>query len=146
MSKPVPNVNSLTEPYWSAASRDELHIQQCPRCNGYSLYPTPWCPHCWYPRPQWTRVSGRGWVFAFTIVHQSPLQSYSGELPYVLAIVRLDEGPQLMANIVGCAPDVVRVGLPVTVVFEQRAGIKVPQFTRALPTHEANPPDRKASS
>jgi uncharacterized OB-fold protein len=85
------------------------------------------------------KVSGHGWVFACTVVHQSPLPSYSGDLPYVLAIVRLDEGPQLMANIVGCDVEEVWVGMPVAVVFELRGDLKVPQFTPVVPTGEDTP-------
>lgn len=145
-TKPSPHVNDLTRHYWEAAKRDELHVQRCPRCRGHYLYPTPWCQQCWFTAPEWVKVSGHGSVFAYTVVYQSPLASYSSELPYALAIVRLDEGPQLMANIVGCNADDVWVGMPVSVVFEPRGDLKVPQFTPAIPSGEGIPSSRKAPS
>lgn len=146
-AKPLPTINDVTRPYWEAARRNELHIQRCPRCQVHFLYPTPWCPHCWHVKPQWVVASGRGSVLACTVVHQSALAAYRGDLPYVLAIVQLAEGPQLMANVVDCTPGDVRVGMPVSVVFEQRGDLKVPQFTPAVLTSEdVIPASRKARS
>lgn len=127
-AKPVPDVTELTRPYWEAATRDELHVQLCPRCEKHFLYPTRWCPHCWFPDPVWTVVTGKGQVVACTAVHQAPLAAYRPEAPYCLAIVRLDEGPQLMSNVVGCAASYVRIGMEVTVEFEPRGDVKVPVF------------------
>jgi uncharacterized protein len=135
-AKPNPSVNDVTRPYWEAANREELHVQRCPRCLRHYLYPTPWCPHCWFTAPEWVKVSGQGSVFAYTVVHQSPLASYSNELPYLLAIIRLDEGPHLMTNIVGSHGDDVWIGMPVVVVFEARGDLKIPQFTAAAAAGE----------
>jgi hypothetical protein len=82
------------------------------------FYPRAVCPSCLSSATEWVRARGRGTVYSFTVTHQSQAPGFRGELPYVLAIVELDEGPRLMTNIVGCAPDAVRIGLPVEVVFE----------------------------
>jgi uncharacterized OB-fold protein len=57
-------------------------------------------------------------VYSFTVTHQNQSPGFREELPYVLAIVELEEGPRLMTNVVGCAPDAVRIGMPVQAVFE----------------------------
>ncbi len=130
-AKPVPEITDLTRPYWEAAARGDLRVQRCPRCEQHFLYPTRWCPHCWFPDPVWTVVTGKGRVMACTTVYQAPLAAYRAEVPYCLAIVRLDEGPQLMSNIVGCAASDVRVGMEVVVDFETRGEGKVPVFRPA---------------
>jgi uncharacterized OB-fold protein len=71
-------------------------------------------------------------VVTFSVVHQAPSPAFAADVPYVLAVVELLEGPHVMANIVGGAPEGVRVGLPVRVVFEQRRGdVWIPQFEPA---------------
>jgi uncharacterized OB-fold protein len=133
--KPVPAVTALTRPYWEAASRGELIVQHCHRCGQWWLYPRPWCPACWAPDPEWARASGQGTVTACTTVHQAPYPAYEPDVPYVLAVVRLAEGAQLMVNIVGCDPASVEVGTAVEVTFEARQGMHVPQFRPAGADH-----------
>jgi uncharacterized OB-fold protein len=130
--KPAPEMTTTSRPYWEAATRDELSIPWCPRCERFFMWPAPWCPHCWYVEPTWRHASGSARVIACTAVHQAPLEAYQRETPYCLAVVRLDEGPQLMTNIVGCAAGDVSVGMPVRVDFERReGGVKVPVFRPA---------------
>jgi uncharacterized OB-fold protein len=128
-AKPLPRVNETTRPYWDGARAGRLLLQRCRACTSFVHYPRAWCPRCWKTDLEWVESQGKGRVVTFTIVHQAPLESYAGDVPYVLAVVRLDEGPQMMTNIVGMEPARVRVDLPVAVVFEERAGgLRVPQF------------------
>ncbi|TMA99719.1 MAG: OB-fold domain-containing protein, partial [Deltaproteobacteria bacterium] len=76
------------------------------------------CPACLSSATEWVRASGRGTVYSFTVTYQNQAAGFREELPYVLAIVELDEGVRMMTNVVGCAPDAVRIGMPVQVVFE----------------------------
>jgi uncharacterized OB-fold protein len=78
---------------------------------------------------EWVEWRGRGRVVTFTVLHQAPFESYVAETPYVLAVVRLDEGPQMMTNVVGISPAQVKIDLAVEVVFEERAEwCRVPLF------------------
>ena len=63
-------------------------------------------------------VSGRGTVYSFTVTHQNQAPGFRESLPYVLAVVELAEGPRMMTNVVGCAPDDVRIGMAVEVEFD----------------------------
>ena len=77
-------------------------------------------------------ASGRGKVLSYTTVHWSPNPAYAADAPYSLALIRLDEGPHMLTNIVGCPPGEVRIGMEVAVVFEQcGAGIMLPKFRPA---------------
>jgi uncharacterized OB-fold protein len=64
-------------------------------------------------------VSGGGKVYSFTIVRRAMNPAFAEDVPYVYAIVELDEGPRLMTNIVGCAPEDVRVDMPVKAVYDR---------------------------
>ena len=127
--KPLPRVNETTRPYWEGARAGRLLLQRCRSCAAFIHYPRAWCPRCWKTDLEWVESSGRGRVVTYTIVHQAPFASYASEAPYVLAVVRLDEGPQMMTNIVGVPPAEVKIDLAVEVAFEERAdGFRVPQF------------------
>ncbi len=131
-NKPVPEVSLSTKPYWDAAQEGKLKIQRCSSCAAYVFYPRPWCPACLSLKLEWTEVSGRGEVITYTIMYQPSFEAYASSVPYILAVIHLAEGPQMMANVLNCPLDAVRVGLPVKVTFEERqSGFKVPQFEPA---------------
>ena len=128
-AKPLPRVNETTRPYWDGARAGRLLLQRCRSCAACIHYPRAWCPRCWKTDLEWVESCGRGRVVTFTVVHQAPFESYAAVAPYVLAVVRLDEGPQMMTNVVGIAPADVTIDLAVEVVFEERAGgFRVPLF------------------
>jgi uncharacterized OB-fold protein len=125
-AKPVPTVSPATEPYWSAAARGQLVLPKCLVCGRFHHHPRLWCPHCWSLDLEWVRPCGRGIVVTYSVVQQPPSPGF--EVPYVLAVVRLDEGPQLMCNLIDADPAEVRCDLPVEVTFERRGEIALPQF------------------
>jgi uncharacterized OB-fold protein len=131
--KPLPRVNDTSRPYWDGVQAGKLLLQRCRACGSFVHYPRAWCPACWKTDLEWVESRGKGRIVTFTVVHQA-LESYAGDVPYVLAVVRLDEGQQIMTNIVEVDPSQVRVELAVEVVFEERAGgFRVPQFRPVSP-------------
>jgi uncharacterized OB-fold protein len=116
--KPLPRIDEESRGYWEALARHELYLQRCRDCGTLRFYPRALCPSCLSSAVEWVRASGRGTVYTFTVTHQNQAPGFREELPYVLAIVELAEGVRMMTNIVGCAPDAVRVGMSVEVVFE----------------------------
>ena len=127
-TKPVPALTDANQVFWSACAAGVLRLRHCTRC-GKSLAPTRAVCTCGNPELTWADVTGRGKVFSYTLVHRAPDPAFRADLPYVIAIVELDEGAKLMSNITGCAPGEVRIGMPVQAVFEQPApGIGVPKF------------------
>lgn len=126
MEKPIPTPNPATEPYWSAAARGEFLLPRCGQCGRFHHHPRLWCPYCWSGELRWEKPSGRGILVTYSIVHQPPSPCFTP--PYVLAIVRLDEGPQLMCNVVETELGELRCELPVEVTFEARGEAALPQF------------------
>ena len=116
-AKPVPSPSPDSRPFWEAAKRHELVLPRCRDCADLFFYPRHVCPRCLRSNLEWQRVSGKGTVYSFTVVRRPPNKLFT-EVPYVLAIVALDEGPRMTTNIVGCRPEEVRCDLPVSVVFD----------------------------
>ena len=128
-SKPIPVPTRETRPYWDGCKQHELRIQQCAACGHSQFYPRLYCTACMSERVEWVKASGRGTVLSFTIVYRPVTQAFAAEVPYVVALITLDEGPQLMSNVVGCAPEQVYIGMPVEVTFEDwTEEISVPKF------------------
>jgi uncharacterized OB-fold protein len=115
--RPAPVADAETEPYWNAANEGRLVVQRCTSCGNHQLYPRWRCLRC-RGEVQWVDASGGGTVYSFTVVRQNFSRPFRDLLPYVVALVDLDEGPRLMTNIVGCDPDDVRIGMSVRVRFE----------------------------
>ena len=123
--RPLPRPDNVSKPFWEAASRGELLIQRCP--SGHrQFYPRAVCRVCGSD-PEWERASGRGTVHTFTVIRQNHARPFRDELPYVVAMVELDEGVRMMGNITDCAIDQVRIGMPVEVhMVQAEPGVGVP--------------------
>jgi uncharacterized OB-fold protein len=127
-AKPAPSPTDANRPFWSGCAAGKLRLRRCKGC-GKNHAPTRAACSCGGVEFDWVEVSGRGKVFSFTVVHRAPDPAFRADLPYVIAIVEFEGGGRLMSNITGCAPDAVRVGMPVRAVFETvAAGIGVPKF------------------
>ena len=116
--KPLPQPSPLTQPFWDGVRQHKLLVQQCASCGRLRHLPKPWCPGCLSQQFTWTPMSGKGQVYSYTVMHRAPAASFSAELPYVVALVELEERVRMISNIVGCPPEQVRIGMPVTVVYE----------------------------
>ncbi len=128
MEKTLPPLTPFTQPWFDGCARGELLLQHCAACGKYQFYPRILCSHCGAADPDWTVVSGRGHIASFSIVRRGISKAY--EAPYVVALIDLEEGPRMMSNVVGCDPETVAVGQPVTVSFEAwNDDITLPVFT-----------------
>lgn len=128
-ARPMPPIDATTRPYWEAATRGELLLKRCADCGRTHFYPRTICPHCLSDRVDWVRASGQGTIYSFTVVHRAPDPSLADRVPYVVALVELEEGPRMMSNVVDCDPGAVSVGAAVEVRFEERApDLSLPVF------------------
>jgi uncharacterized OB-fold protein len=89
---------ALTAEFWSAAAERILVRPVCADCGRNFFSPQIACPAClsenWAYRPS----SGRGMVYSATVVHKPPSPGF--EVPFRLAVVDLDEGWSMLANLV----------------------------------------------
>lgn len=114
-SKPVADWE--TRAFWEGCGRHELVLQRCRACDTVQFRPRALCAKCLSGDIEHFVASGRGSVYTFTVTHQNQHPHFREACPYVLAYVQLDEGPQLMTNVVGCDPEDVHVGMAVQVDF-----------------------------
>jgi uncharacterized protein len=127
--RPLPSPNALTAPYWEAAARGELQLPRCTACSRFHFYPRATCPHCGADTLTWQAVSGAGEVYSFTVVQRAPSKGFETLVPYVVAVVALDEGPHMMTRLIDVQPDTVRIGMPVQVAFEPQDEVtRLPVF------------------
>jgi uncharacterized protein len=128
----LPEPTIETEPYWQGCRNGQLLVQHCAACGQWQFFPRLMCVACGEEHPEWKPVSGRGTVETFTVVHVPLSEAYSADVPYVVALIRLEEGPRMMTNVVACEPADVRIGLPVEVIYEPWSdAVVMPQFRPA---------------
>lgn len=128
IKKQLPLITASNKAFWEAAWRHELVVYKCLNCGALYFQQVD-CTACRSPRMEWVKVSGRGEVFTFCIYHQPFHQAWKDDIPYNVAYVKLEEGPLLMTNIVGCENKDIYIGMPVEVVFEDiTPEVTLPKF------------------
>jgi uncharacterized OB-fold protein len=125
----TPQANADSQPFWDGCARGELLLQRCSACGTYRHPPTPVCSQCLSDRSEWIPASGRGTVYTFSIVHQALARGWEEIVPYVVAVVELEEGPHFLTDLVDVASGEVAIGMPVEVTFTALGGeTKLPLF------------------
>ncbi len=116
--KPLPQTTPWSQPFWDAAKEHRLLAQHCKECDRTVFYPKLFCPYCYSETLDWREISGEGEIYSFSVVQQHPPSAFQDDLPYVVAIVRLKDGPQMLTNIVNCDPEKIHCGMRVTPAFD----------------------------
>jgi len=117
---PLPDVDwPPTHEFWAAAARGELAVPRCDACGRLVWYPDGTCRFCGGHAFTWTRVGGRGRLFSWSVVRRAFIPQLADAVPYVPALVALDEDPavRIVTRMVDCDPETLRIDLPVRVVF-----------------------------
>ena len=131
-NKPLPTVSGETKPYWDSCRQGQLMIQKCDSCGEFQFYPRGICANCWSNDIQWYKSSGKGTVWTFTVTYQNRTPGFAEDVPYVLALVELEEGVRMFTNIVECEPRDVKIGMEVEVTFVRANDqISIPYFKPA---------------
>ena len=116
-ARPLPYLYEDDLPFWEGARDGELRLPRCRGCSETWWPASPVCPRCLSDDVEWYATSGRGQLHSWVVFHKV---YYGGlETPYNVAWVELEEGPRVTSRIVDAAPDQLRIGLPVEVVFER---------------------------
>jgi uncharacterized protein len=126
---PLPHASTaLSRPFWQGCRSDELRYQRCAACGVANFPPTEHCRQCLSGDLRWTRSDGVGEIYSWTVVHRPVTAEF--EPPYAPAIVTLDEGYQMLTNVVGVAPEELAIGMRVRVQFHAvGAELTLPYFT-----------------
>ena len=130
-NKPLPEITDLTRPFWTAAREGRLVLQKCSRCGTFNFHPKPWCIECGSRDLPWTEARPFGTVYSFTVSRSVAMnhKGWEADLPLLMCLVDLDDGARMYAQVTGCTPEDMRIGLRVEAYFEpisEEAGI--PKF------------------
>lgn len=117
--KPLPVVATWARPFWDAARESRLMLQHCDDCGKVIFYPRLSCPHCFSNNLGWQPASGHGTIYSYTVVEANAPSAFANDIPYVVAVIRLEEGVQMLSNVINCDLAQLRCDMPVEVVFER---------------------------
>lgn len=130
--KPLPIIDDDNREFWDSCKRHEMRLQQCSDCGYWRYYPSPVCHSCGSFSHKWTTVSGKATLYTFSTVYRPPSQAFAEDIPYVYAVVELEEGPMMPTNTVGIPPDDVRIGMPLVVTYDDvTPEVTLPKFRPA---------------
>lgn len=129
MSLPLPEITEENRHFWQGGKNNKLNFIHCPDCQYFIHPPSPVCPKCYQKSVEIKSVSGRAKIASFTVNYQPWLPNL--EVPYAIAIVEIEEQPELRltTNIIDCDINDISIGMPVTVRFEQHEDVWLPLFT-----------------
>jgi len=131
-TRPIPEPDDASAPFWEAAARHELIVQRCTRCGEFRHPPRPVCPHCNSFEHGWERAAGSGRVWSWVVAHPPLLPAFAEIAPYNVAVVELPEGVRMIGRILDCPNGEIAVGLKVAVAFEDvESGVALPAWRRA---------------
>ena len=127
-----PTINDVNRPFWEGCRRGELLLQRCTHCKRLRYPAALVCPDCLAREAEWQEMSGRGKVFSFVVFHRAYHPAWEGKVPYVVALIELDEGPIMLSNVVAVDNAALEIGLPVEVEFDVvDASLAIPVFAPA---------------
>ena len=120
--------------YFELINQQKLCAAHCSSCDTLHLPPRIFCPNCNSKNTDWTQLSGEGTIRSFTVIHIAGTK-YSEDVPYIVAIVALKEGPSACVRLVGVdplKPEDIHVGDPVIADFEEIPGLTTEEKTMRL--------------
>lgn len=132
MTYPLPRPNAQTQPYWDGCALGELRYQCCADCASVQPIPRSLCQQCHSQRLDWKVSQRSGTVLSFTTVYRAPLPVFKSMVPYVIAIVDMDEGFRVMANALAPATQGLAIGARVRVDFQDVEGMALPVVAAVL--------------
>ena len=116
-TKPLPDPTPATQPFWDGLREHKLMLQRSKKTGKAIYYPRSVSPHGPNDTLDWVECTGRGTVYSFTIARRPTAPQWAEDGDYAIAIVEIDEGARLTANIVNCPSDEVQIGMRVKAVF-----------------------------
>ncbi len=133
---PLPMTNNVdTKEWWAHCRRHELVVQRCTDCGAFRHPPLPVCYKCHSFRYEWHKVSGKGVIYSYTIVHHPTHPALKERVPYNIVVVELPDADNVFmtGNLIDCPNDDINIGIPVEVVWEDKAeDVSLAQWKRSI--------------
>lgn len=108
--------SAVSAPFWEAAREQRLRLQRCDTCGYVRWPPAATCPECLAQGGTWTDLAPHGTVWSYCVYDHCYDEAFRDAIPYVVALVELDDGPRIISNVLA-PPDAVEVGMAVEAAF-----------------------------
>lgn len=118
VKKPLPIPTAWSQPFWDAAKEHRLVLKKCSKCGNIDHPPYLYCTNCHADEHEWVEASGKGTLYAYAVNTFGVPFPFWDDMPYVLAMIDLPEGPRMISNIVQCEQDELKNGMELEVVFD----------------------------
>ena len=118
IQKPLPQPNADDRCFWEGCRKHELRFQKCTTCGLVRWPASVLCPNCHSTSTRWIMATGKGTVYTFAVHHRTYHPAFQNEVPYVTAVIKLEEGPHFLSNIIECKTNAVHCDMPVEVSWE----------------------------
>ena len=112
VTREPPKPRTFSKAYWDATREKRLLVQFDKRSGKYQFFPRATSIYNGHRDLEWREVSGKGQIFSYTIAERAR-PPFQGHEPFAIGLVTLDEGVNVMANIVRCTRDRLKIGLRV---------------------------------
>lgn len=127
-------VDPVNAEFWKQCQDGILRFQRCADCEAWRFLPRYMCAQCGSPEYEWTPSTGRGLIFSWTVTYQPFHPAFARDIPYVAAVVELEEGVRMATRLLDCDPGAVALDMPVELVFQTIGeGFQLPCFRPAQP-------------
>ena len=120
---------SLDDEFWRHCAQERLCFQVCEGCETWRHLPRTMCARCGSSQWAWQPSAGRGRLYSWTVTHQAMLPQFETEVPYIVAVVELDEGVRMVSQLRGVTTEELEIGIPLDLHFERFEGdFALPMF------------------
>lgn len=116
--KPIPVLHGEERIYFEEARNHRLVYQRCDDCGAAVFYLRTVCPSCTSESLSIVAAAGNGEIYSFTTHYRAANPSFADDVPYTIVLVDMPEGIRVLADLVECPPEQVRVGMAVEVLFD----------------------------
>jgi hypothetical protein len=128
----LPTRSPETERFWDACNRGVFLVQRCRTCGERQYHYRAVCANCWSSELDELEASGNGTIWTYSVVERNRSSDFADKVPYVVALVELEEGVSVFGNVIDCDPHGVRIGQPVKLAWQvAEEGQHIPVFRRA---------------
>jgi uncharacterized OB-fold protein len=118
--------DALDFPFWEACREGRFLLHRCEICQRY-YWPASRCLDHGAAAMLWVEASGRGTLYTYTVMHHAYTPAMKGKVPYVVGVVRLQEGPFFHTQVVDCPLAEIHVDMLLTVVMQaHESGLILP--------------------
>jgi uncharacterized OB-fold protein len=127
---PVPD--DIDRAFWEACNQERFIIQYCEACSRFQHPPQATCFQCNSANLTWRDVEGRGTIYSYGVIYDTPIAELQPDQPYNCAVIDLDGAPgiNVMSHLPGTPVDEVPIGAKVRLVWEttKATGQKIPEW------------------